>query len=517
MAAEGSNCNVDPASEEYCTCQLFEETGDGEYVSVPFRYDTLATPWGNGFCIPVITEDTNASVLEVITKLKEQFEQGDAGEAINGWFRDIISAWVCLAISSVTALILGYLYLFVVRLLGGMIVWVSFALIWVSLVGGGAYSWYYRDLKYRPDNAKYDYLTWASYGLWILSVVVFFLICCFRHAIKVGIAVFQTTSQYVQENMKIFALPALSYVVIALWSAGWLWGMLYVFSVGYPEPRPAEDGGMPFLTIMRWDDKTHAAFFYDVFGLFWINAFIIGVCQFIIGASACIWYFEVSGDTKGEGTVGVGFKWALRYHLGSVAFGSFIIAVCQMMRFLFEYYRKKIGAAEKTKLVKVLLCITGYLLWLMEKCVKFISKNAYIQVALQNTHFFKSAWNAFALVIKNAHRFGAAASIGNIFMVSGMLMIMCVNGLLGYLFLTQFTFVTVQSPIPPVAAICVISGLIGYTFISIFSFTSDAILQSFLLDEELRFSGQNRPEYIAEFAEELKKRGSGCCDGCCGC
>ena len=74
MAAEGSNCNVDPASEDYCTCQLFEETGDGEYVSVPFRYDTLATPWGNGFCIPVITEDTNASVLEVITKLKEQFE-----------------------------------------------------------------------------------------------------------------------------------------------------------------------------------------------------------------------------------------------------------------------------------------------------------------------------------------------------------------------------------------------------------------------------------------------------------
>merc|ERR1712084_127773 len=250
-----------------------------------------------------------------------------------------------------------------------------------------------------------------------------------RHAIKVGIAVFKCTSMYVKQNLKIFILPAVSYVVIALWSIFWLVGALWVFSSGYPEPR---DDGFPFLTIMRWDDKTHGVFFYDVFGLFWINAFIIGVCQFIIGASACIWYFEVSGDTKGEGTLGVAFKWAFKYHLGSVAFGSFIIAVCQMMRFLFEYYRKKIGAAEKTKLVKVLLCVTGYLLWLME---------------------------------------------------------MCVNGLLGYLFLTQFDFVPVNSPIPPVAAICVISGLIGYTFISIFSFTSDAILQSFLLDEELRFAG----------------------------
>jgi hypothetical protein len=158
-----------------------------------------------------------------------------------------------------------------------------------------------------------------------------------------------------------------------------------------------------------------------------------------------------------------------------------------MMRFLFEFYRKKIGVAEKTKLVKALLCLTGYLLWLMDKCVKYISKNAYIQVALTNNHFFKSAWHGFALMIKNVHRFGSANSIGSIYMVFGGLMIMAANGMLGYIFLTTFTFVDIVSPIPPVVAICVISGTISYAFLSIFSFSSDAILQSFLLDEELRF------------------------------
>lgn len=64
--------------------------------------------------------------------------------------------------------------------------------------------------------------------------------------------------------------------------------------------------------------------------------------------------------------------------MGSVAFGSFLIAVCQMLRFLFEYYRKKMGVAKKNPCVKVLLCLTSYLLWIMEKCVKFITKNAYI-------------------------------------------------------------------------------------------------------------------------------------------
>lgn len=130
------------------------------------------------------------------------------------------------------------------------------------------------------------------------------------------------------------------------------------------------------------------------------------------------------------------FYWSYRYHLGSVAFGSFLIAVCQMMRFLFEYYRKKIGVAEKTKFVKAMICLTRYLLWLMENCVKFISKNAYIQVALTQNHFFKSAWNAFALVIKNVHRFGAAATIGTIYMIFGGLVIAAANGSLAYLFIT---------------------------------------------------------------------------------
>jgi len=68
----------------------------------------------------------------------------------------------------------------------------------------------------------------------------------------------------------------------------------------------------------------------------------MGMCQFIIGATACIWYFEVNSDTGAKGCVGRAMWWGIRYHQGSVAFGAFLIAVCQMLRFLFEYYRRKI-------------------------------------------------------------------------------------------------------------------------------------------------------------------------------
>ena len=422
-----------------------------------------------------------------------------------------MDSWHIILVSSVSALVLGYLYLFVIRLIGGLIIWLSIILIELFLWGASFYTFYYRTYNYAADTKTYDYLTWGAYALMALAILVLILMCCCWHAIKIGIAVFKTTSQYVQANMRIFLLPIISYFTIMVWALAWIFGAAWVFSIGNPEPRD----DLPFLTEVKWNHTTRIAFFYDVFGLFWISAFIIGTTQFIIGCSACLWYFEQSGPSGGAGTVGKAFYWSYRYHLGSVAFGSFLIAVCQMMRFLFEYYRKKIGVAEKTKLVKALICATRYLLFLMEKCVKYISKNAYIQVALTQNHFFKSAWNAFALVIKNVHRFGAAGTIGTIYMVFGGLVIATANGSLAYLFLTQAGVVTVVSPIAPVVVVCALSAAIAYCFLSIFSFSSDAILQSFLLDEELRFAGTDRPEYMQEFAEELKKRGDGCCPSCC--
>lgn len=124
--------------------------------------------------------------------------------------------------------------------------------------------------------------------------------------------------------MHIFALPAIATVVCTLWLALWFGSAIFVFSVGTPEPRP----GYPFITEIMWDNTTRYIFLYHIFGLLWINAFLIGCVEFIIGASACIWYFECMTDSKGKGTVSRGYHWLLRYHMGSIAFGSFIIAIC---------------------------------------------------------------------------------------------------------------------------------------------------------------------------------------------
>ena len=347
-------------------------------------------------------------------------------------------------------------------------------------------------------------MKYAGYGVWGVAGFFFLCICCCWNNIKIGVACYITAAQYVSKNLRIFLLPIASYFIAGIWLCCWLVSAIYVFSIGTPEPRE----GYEFITEIKWEGNTRYLVLYQFFMLFWINAFIMGMCQFIIAASACIWYFEVNSDTRGKGTVGRAMYWAFRFHMGSVAFGAALIAICQLIRLVFEYYRRKIQAAAPSKITKFLLCYTSYLLWALEKCIKFITKNAYIQVALSNTFFCHAAWNAFCLILKNAGRFGWVHSIGFILNWFGVCSVACLNGFGAYIALTEIdTFKdTVTQPLAPAITVILVSFLIVKQFLSIFSFSLDAILQSFLLDESLGFSGQSRPDYMAKFKKNLEKR-----------
>jgi hypothetical protein len=289
-------------------------------------------------------------------------------DKLTSYIADIAEAWKVIVICSVTAIVLGYVYLLLIRCMGALIIWLSIALIQIALIGGGAYV-YLQSNTYETDSDYYDWLKYTAYGIWGVAALFLCCICCCWNAIKIGIAVYQTTAEYVSKNLRIFFLPFFAYIFAGLWLCIWAVSAIYVFSVGDPSPRE----GYEFITEMKWSDNTRYVFIYQVFMLFWINAWIMGICQFIIGASAVIWYFEVNSDTGGSGTVGRGIYWALRFHMGSVAFGAAIIAICQLIRAIFEYYRKKIQSATQNKCVKCLLCYTSYLLWALEKCIKYIT------------------------------------------------------------------------------------------------------------------------------------------------
>ena len=167
--------------------------------------------------------------------------------------------------------------------------------------------------------------------------------------------------------------------IVIIWMIAYIVMAGYIISVGELKQR---EGDLRFLSTVVWNKETQYVFLYSLFGYLWLNAFIIGVTQFIISASCALWYFSSTSDSAGSGSLLRGLCWVFRYHLGSIAMGAFLIALVQFIRIIFEYYKAQLDKAKENKVVKILLCLTSYLLDCLERFIKFISKNAYIQVSV---------------------------------------------------------------------------------------------------------------------------------------
>jgi len=172
--------------------------------------------------------------MKVLNDLFGEFVVNDKATAI---MADIAYSWRVLAICSGTAVLLAYLYLIVIRCIGGIIVWGSIFLIQASLISGGYYTYIQRD-EYLEGDEYRDWLLYGAYTIWGIGALFFLCICCCCKAIRLGISVYQTTAQFVASNLRIFALPMISYFVALIWLCIWLVSAVYVMSIGDPKPRP---------------------------------------------------------------------------------------------------------------------------------------------------------------------------------------------------------------------------------------------------------------------------------------
>ena len=106
-------------------------------------------------------------------------------------------------------------------------------------------------------------------------------------------------------------------------------------------------------------------FGYHLFGLLWTNQVIVGFGYLVI--AHCIGQYYWTRGLREHMTnhpVLTGIRVALRYHLGSVAFGGFIVAVIQFVRLLLEYMDRKTKKMQKNNVAaKWLMCCLKYCLW----------------------------------------------------------------------------------------------------------------------------------------------------------
>ena len=164
-----------------------------------------------------------------------------------------------------------------------------------------------------------------------------------------------------------------------------------------------------------------------LFALLWTMNFISNYGQLVISHAVATWYFTKPENRVADisnSTIVGSMKLAARFHLGTVAFGSLLIALIQFARAVALYIQRNTKKECRDLLwVKIVFCCINCCLCLLECCMKFISKHAYIQTAIHGTAFCSSARNVFSLIARNILRIGALVFTAELCLFIGKLFV----------------------------------------------------------------------------------------------
>ena len=226
-------------------------------------------------------------------------------------------------------------------------------------------------------------------------------------------------------------------LVCGVYAAYWLYCTAWIVSTGDLTPYPQDDWvRKPFRSI-EVSENLKKKLYIQGFGLFWNVAFLLTLSNFIINGAVCFWYYN--STTKVKHTITTSIWWAVRYHLGTIAFGSFILAVVWVLRVVAEYIQQKQEQQRKAGVenttARFVLCCMKCILAICEKLIKFINRHSYTECILRSTNFISSARHAIALVLNNMTRFTVLHGLGKVVMTFAQLFIIFVTMVLSYVLL----------------------------------------------------------------------------------
>lgn len=255
-------------------------------------------------------------------------------------------------------------------------------------------------------------------------------------------------------------------------------------------------------------------FIYNFFGFLWTVQLVGAVGATTIAGSVSAWYWASPSPAERRGKLGrtpvfSSLKRTLRFHLGSLAFGSFIIAVVQLIRALLAYLDKQTQSLQKkNRLVKIIMKTVQCCLWCFEKILKYITKNAYIMIAIHGSSFCTATRDGFLMLIKNLASIGVATAINNLLLLIAKLVIACSSGAVCWLLVTNKADDedAPSSAIVPVLVAATLAWYVGANFMAVYALAVDTIMICFCEDRARNDGSAHKPFYMSKALQKIASR-----------
>ena len=477
-----------------------DRTGYAKVYAFECMYEMETTSVVNR-CVPTGESASNAGVASTYAKTLPGMSEAPTialpGAASDNWFSDMLAdiydnRAVVFGIGLGFSNIIAFFYLYILRIPGVLFVaiWGILGTIQTALLLGGfllmtkATEW--KDGGAHSDS-EVQLMEIASYVVLVLAALYALLMLVMRKRVQLAIAVIKEAARALAAMPTLIFMPLIQSLGLMVFLVPWVVYCVYLASSGdmsivemsYTYPTP----GTTTVRSFEYNDNTRYAFLYMLFSYFWTSQFIVAFGQMTIGLSIVAWYFTHDKSTVGSGTVFWAGKTVGRYHIGTVAYGSLVIAIIKTIRAILLYIQKKAHDSKNKVLQTVVACI-GCCMWCVEKCMKFLNKNAYIQTAIYGTGFCSSAKKAFWMIARNIMRVMAVNMVGDFILGIGRLFIPTVTTLVAYLAIA-YQSGSSNGLVLPLVFTWLLAYFIGCMYSEIFGMSIETILNCYVADEEM--------------------------------
>ena len=266
----------------------------------------------------------------------------------------------------------------------------------------------------------------------IFTSIYIVLFCVMLPRVWLALKIMNLGSQCLQSQPLMLVAPLLTFIFQVIVTVYFLIVCYYLASSGKFDKDQRR---------YVYEDGLQHAMIVHLFGYLWTNAWYVAMFQLTVAGTASQWFLSDEKDKSLRTQFLVpAYKRTIRCHIGTAAFGSFIIACVQLIRLAFRYYMwqlSKLGDPTTNQLVKFLAMIGECVLWCLEEFIKFINKNAYIQCAIRGVSFWKGALDGTNLLIRNCLRVGTLNIITTIFCYIGRFFICISTGVISALWISS--------------------------------------------------------------------------------
>lgn len=252
---------------------------------------------------------------------------------------------------------------------------------------------------------------------------------------------------------------------------------------------------------------------FNIFAILWMIHFISGIAQTTLaGAFASYYWAFKKPDDVPFFAVTSSFYRVIRFHLGDIAFGSFLMASIRYIRIVIELITNRFRRTKQNSTdlplvghntVKNMGCFLRAFFWLLDRFLKYIDRNAYIMMSMYGESYLDSAKKAVKLLYKNSTRALVLDYVTYFVLLVSRLLI---TGLAGYLSHYLISPLDLKYKWLPIVMVIVGSYFIAKGLFNVYGMAVDTLFICFLIDSDNNDGSAERPYFMPKDLRRIVKR-----------